>query len=98
MMADNKEQRVCVKFYFLLGTVRNLTAALSVSFTASILWRKVQAVAVAAHALWATLDDLLQLFLNESGSVFSTVCVKTVTRFNLDASSLTETYWYGLVD
>jgi hypothetical protein len=28
MMADNKEQRVCVKFCFLLGTVRNLTAAL----------------------------------------------------------------------
>jgi hypothetical protein len=28
MMADNKEQRVWVKFYFLLGTVRNLTAAL----------------------------------------------------------------------
>jgi hypothetical protein len=28
MMADNKEQRVCMKFCFLLGTVRNLTAAL----------------------------------------------------------------------
>jgi hypothetical protein len=28
MMADNKEQRVCVKFCFLLGTVQNLTAAL----------------------------------------------------------------------
>jgi hypothetical protein len=28
IMADNKEQRVCVKFCFLLGTVRNLTAAL----------------------------------------------------------------------
>jgi hypothetical protein len=28
MMADNKEQRLCVKFCFLLGTVRNLTAAL----------------------------------------------------------------------
>jgi hypothetical protein len=27
MMADNKEQRVCVRFCFLLGTVRNLTAA-----------------------------------------------------------------------
>jgi hypothetical protein len=25
MMADTKEQRVCVKFCFLLGTVRNLT-------------------------------------------------------------------------
>jgi hypothetical protein len=30
MMSDNKEQRVCVKFCFLLGTVRNLTAALIV--------------------------------------------------------------------
>jgi hypothetical protein len=28
VMADNKEQRVCVKFCFLLGTVRKLTAAL----------------------------------------------------------------------
>jgi hypothetical protein len=30
MMADSKEQRVCVKFCFLLGTVRNLTAVLIV--------------------------------------------------------------------
>jgi hypothetical protein len=28
MMADNKEKRGCVKFCFLLGNVRNLTAAL----------------------------------------------------------------------
>jgi hypothetical protein len=29
MMADKKEQRVCVKFCFLLGTVRNLTAMIT---------------------------------------------------------------------
>jgi hypothetical protein len=28
MLADNTEKRGCVKFCFLLGTVRNLTAAL----------------------------------------------------------------------
>jgi len=57
-----------------------------VSFTTSILWRKMQAVAVATHTYWEKLDDLLQLFLDRGGSVFSTVWVKTVTRFSLDAS------------
>ena len=74
------------------------TAEFPVSFTASILWRKVQAFAVAAHTHWDRLDDLLQLFLNEDGSVFSTVCVKTVTRFSLDVSSLTAPDCYVFVD
>jgi hypothetical protein len=37
MMADNKEQRVCVKFCFLFGTVRNSTSSCSSDMCESFL-------------------------------------------------------------
>jgi hypothetical protein len=50
MMADNKEQRVCMKFCFLLGTVRNLTAAMPFP----LIWGKGE---VCTGFLWGNLRE-----------------------------------------